>query len=59
MNYNNRIILRREKQVSIRVEGWTREQLRQLARENNVPRGRNTDQTVANLVRAGLMPLER
>lgn len=31
----------------------TREQLRELARKNNVERGRNTDDTVRNLRAAG------
>jgi len=32
----------------------TREQLRELARKNNIPRGRNTEDTAKNLRAAGI-----
>jgi hypothetical protein len=46
------MILRRERQVSPRL-ALTREQLRDLARSLNIPRGRNTADTVQNLRAAG------
>jgi len=35
------------------LRACTREQLRELARANNVPRGRNTDDTIRNLLTSG------
>lgn len=47
---NERIILRREKQVSPKLpEGLTREALRSVARALGVKRGRNTQDTINNL----------
>ena len=50
----NRIVLYREKQVSINYTGKSRESLRDLARQHNVPRGRNTNDTIKNLTDAGI-----
>ncbi len=42
--------MRREKQVSPRMPGgFTREQMREVARNLGVKRGRNTNDTLANL----------
>ena len=53
---NDTLILRRERQVSPRFNA-TREELRQLARWHNVKRGRNTMDTLSNLLKAGIVEL--
>jgi len=50
----NRIIIRRERQFSPKVKGYTREGLRNLCRIFDIPRGRNTVDTIANLKAAGI-----
>lgn len=47
------IIIFRQKQ-SFKHPQYTREQIRDLARKNNVPRGRNTRDTLVNLKTAGI-----
>lgn len=55
----NKIILRREKQVSPRKpHGITRAQLRMTARSLDIRVGRNTLDTLANLKAAGFDPAE-
>lgn len=49
----NNIVLRREKQVSTRIPGTPRSELRMLAKLMGVKRGRNTDDTIRNLKDAG------
>lgn len=50
----NKIILRREKQVSPKVPGYTREGLRNLCRVFGIRQGRNTSDTLKNLKAAGI-----
>lgn len=52
---NDKIILRREKQISPRMPGdLTRQELRDMARLLGIRRGRNTADTLANLKAAGI-----
>jgi hypothetical protein len=48
------IILHPFKQVSLNNTQFTRKQLRLLAKTNGVRRGRNTQDTIANLKAAGI-----
>lgn len=51
---NAHIVIRRERQFSPKIKGYTREGLRNLARILNIPRGRNTKDTLNNLKAAGI-----
>jgi hypothetical protein len=50
----NHIVIRRERLVSPKIAGHTRESLRNLARQHNVKRGQNTADTLRNLKAAGI-----